>query len=178
MELISNGIQFGVKFLPRGLKRRLGELSAGKGGTTASSANLMEKINKGTATWKDYADVGADVLVTLGTTLQLVPYMPAKGVGKLFYGAGTLIGGANLMDTIINNEYVQDVIDALSFGFNPFDPRWQGKDPDWLEDIKDYWKDFFNPTADPQLYDPITLDLNGDGKISTLNLSDGVYFDH
>ena len=34
------------------------------------------------------------------------------------------------------------------------------------------------PNIFPQLYDPLTLDLNGDGKISTLNLSNGVYFDH
>ncbi|WP_297574240.1 hypothetical protein [uncultured Campylobacter sp.] len=39
-------------------------------------------------------------------------------------------------------------------------------------------KNFFNPTADAELYDPLTLDLNNDGKISTLNLSNGVYFDH
>ncbi|MSN97192.1 hypothetical protein F1B92_08480, partial [Campylobacter sp. FMV-PI01] len=38
--------------------------------------------------------------------------------------------------------------------------------------------DYFSPNIFPQLYDPLTLDLNGDSKISTLNLSDGVYFDH
>lgn len=72
----------------------------------------------------------------------------------------------------------KDFSDDFSFLFNPFDFRWQGKDPDWLEDIKDYWKNFFDSTVNPQIYDPITLDLNNDGKISTLNLSDGVYFDH
>ena len=35
-----------------------------------------------------------------------------------------------------------------------------------------------NPLINLQLYDPLTLDLNNDGKISTLNLSNGVYFDH
>ena len=49
---------------------------------------------------------------------------------------------------------------------------------DLLNDIINYWKNFFNPTADAELYDPLTLDLNNDGKISTLNLSNGVYFDH
>ncbi|WP_297574220.1 hypothetical protein [uncultured Campylobacter sp.] len=49
---------------------------------------------------------------------------------------------------------------------------------DLLNDIINYWKNFFSPTADAELYDPLTLDLNNDGKISTLNLSDGVYFDH
>ncbi|MSN97129.1 hypothetical protein F1B92_08150 [Campylobacter sp. FMV-PI01] len=34
------------------------------------------------------------------------------------------------------------------------------------------------PNIFPQIYDPLTLDLNNDGKISTLNSSDGVYFDH
>lgn len=52
-----------------------------------------------------------------------------------------------------------------------------------LKDIID--KNFYNylngygsPYLLPELYDPLTLDLNNDGKISTLNLGDGVYFDH
>lgn len=49
---------------------------------------------------------------------------------------------------------------------------------DELLEIKDALDPYKNPYTNPELYDPITLDLNNDGKISTLNLSNGVYFDH
>ncbi|MCZ6172335.1 hypothetical protein [Campylobacter ureolyticus] len=41
-----------------------------------------------------------------------------------------------------------------------------------------YLNGYVSPYLLPELYDPLTLDLNNDGKISTLNLSNGVYFDH
>lgn len=49
---------------------------------------------------------------------------------------------------------------------------------DELLGIKDALDPYKNPYTNPELYDPIILDLNNDGKISTLNLSNGVYFDH
>ncbi|WP_462106241.1 calcium-binding protein, partial [Campylobacter concisus] len=44
----------------------------------------------------------------------------------------------------------------------------------WL-DIIDL---FSSPLLSPTIYDPITLDLNKDGKIDTTDLDNGVYFDH
>ena len=95
------------------------------------------------------------------------------------YGAyGDKISPVDATDAYLMPDSFKDFFDNFSYFFNPFDHRWQGKDPNWLEYIKDYWKNFFSPTADAELYDPLTLDLNNDGKISTLNLSNGVYFDH
>ena len=37
---------------------------------------------------------------------------------------------------------------------------------------------FSSPFLSPTIYDPITLDLNKDGKIDTTDLDNGVYFDH
>ncbi|PSM52672.1 hypothetical protein CBLAS_0783 [Campylobacter blaseri] len=43
--------------------------------------------------------------------------------------------------------------------------------------FNDYLNQYFNPFISPTIYDPLVLDLDGDG-IETLSLKDGVYFDH
>ncbi|MSN97199.1 hypothetical protein F1B92_08515 [Campylobacter sp. FMV-PI01] len=179
------------------------KILTGHSGFAGSLANLVEKKGNGTVTKNDYIDVIGDAVTVVGAVAIL-----AGGGGFIAGIAGAAIGAINFMDrndwdfnkmkdsikngidsirgdeqSINNlndneNKSLKDSLDALSYFFNPFDPRWQGKDPDWLEDIKDFWKNFFNPIADVTIYDPITLDLNNDSKISTLNLSDGVYFDH
>ncbi|MSN97132.1 hypothetical protein F1B92_08165 [Campylobacter sp. FMV-PI01] len=50
--------------------------------------------------------------------------------------------------------------------------------PQFLDHKATIPDDYLFPNIFPKLYDPLTLDLNNDGKISTLNSSDGVYFDH
>ncbi|WP_267523106.1 calcium-binding protein [Campylobacter sp. MG1] len=53
---------------------------------------------------------------------------------------------------------------------------------DFKENIDKNFYNYLNKYNDPycllQFYDPLVLDLNGDFKISTLNLNNGVFFDH
>ncbi len=44
--------------------------------------------------------------------------------------------------------------------------------------FSDYLDRYTSPFLSPTIYDPITLDLNKDGKINTTGLDKGVYFDH
>ncbi|CZE51569.1 hypothetical protein [Campylobacter geochelonis] len=89
---------------------------------------------------------------------------------------GAYIGenGVSHFEAQIRNSS-NSILNPLSFLFNPFDFRWNGKDPSWLENFKDFWNPFLNPT----IYDPLVLDLNGDGVINTLTLQDSnIHFDH
>ena len=73
---------------------------------------------------------------------------------------GEFIGDfAGYLQTIIYNPYMQ------RFGFA-------------LKDYGSNINDFLFPFLSPTVYDPITLDLNKDGKIDTTDLNNGVYFDH
>uniref|UniRef100_UPI0026233209 calcium-binding protein n=1 Tax=uncultured Campylobacter sp. TaxID=218934 RepID=UPI0026233209 len=79
----------------------------------------------------------------------------------------------------------------------PFDPNWKGRDSEDIERFKDFWSPYLD---DPRkflqdaknfygqliasifnfsIYDPLALDLNGDGKIGISPASNGgAYFDH
>lgn len=70
---------------------------------------------------------------------------------------------------------LKDFFDDFSFLFNPFDPHWQGKDHQWLEEIKNYWSNFYKDLFNYYIYDPIVLDLDGNGITISQN---NVYFDH
>ena len=70
-------------------------------------------------------------------------------------------------ETIFNPKQILSPLDPFNFPYFPDnDGTTRPLDPYTL------------PNIFPRVYDPLTLDLNNDGKISTLNLSNGVYFDH
>ena len=70
-------------------------------------------------------------------------------------------------ETIFNPKQILSPLDPFNFPYFPDnDGTTRPLDPYTL------------PNIFPRVYNPLTLDLNNDGKISTLNLSNGVYFDH
>ena len=106
----------------------------------------------------------------------------------------------------------KEILEMASYLFNPFDPNWKGRDSEDIERFKVFWSPYLD---DPRkflqdaknfygqliasifnflIYDPLALDLNGDGKIGinpiSITASDkksgsnnnnengGAYFDH
>ena len=105
----------------------------------------------------------------------------------------------------------KEILEMASYLFNPYDPNWEGKDSErveWfkaflspylddlsktLQETKNFWSQFLGSIFNFSIYDPLALDLNGDGKIginpvsitasdkksgSNNNESGGAYFDH
>ena len=77
----------------------------------------------------------------------------------------------------------KEILEMASYLFDPFDPNWKGRDSEDIEKFKDFWSPYLD---DPRkflqdaknllgqflgsifnflIYDPLALDLNGDGKI-------------
>ena len=80
---------------------------------------------------------------------------------------------SGLLDLI--NEYLKQtasLLGTLSYFFNPFDDNWKDQ-----TEIRDYWLNQAKHLFGYYTYDPIVLDLNGDG-IKIIPEKDGVYFDH
>jgi len=91
----------------------------------------------------------------------------------------------------------KEILEMASYLFNPFDPNWKGRDSEDIERFKDFWSPYLD---DPRkflqdaknfygqliasifnflIYDPLALDLNGDGKIGISPAPNGgAYFDH
>ena len=60
--------------------------------------------------------------------------------------------------------------DPFSYPYNPDNDGTTNPNP---------LDEYGNPLINPQLYDPLALDLDGDEAISLINAKDGsVYFDH
>ena len=68
---------------------------------------------------------------------------------------------------------LKNAIDTLSYFFNPFDENF----PNILQDAQNFYSQFLGFTS-ISLYDPLILDLNGNGKIDLTSTSNGVHFDH
>ena len=87
-------------------------------------------------------------------------------------------------NTVNDFATLQNYIATINHFFNP---TMTDIDRDYYSSVtlsqflKDFL-DFINPYSSfyisPTIYDPITLDLNKDGKINTTGLDKGVYFDH
>ena len=91
----------------------------------------------------------------------------------------------------------KEILEMASYLFDPFDPNWKGRDSEDIEKFKDFWSPYLD---DPRkflqdaknllgqflgsifnflIYDPLALDLNGDGKIGISPAPNGgAYFDH
>ena len=69
----------------------------------------------------------------------------------------------------------ENVSDTLSYFLNPFDPNF----PHVLQDAKNFYSQLFSSIFNFSIYDPLALDLNGDGKIGISPAPNGgAYFDH
>ncbi|WP_298025304.1 calcium-binding protein, partial [uncultured Campylobacter sp.] len=93
----------------------------------------------------------------------------------------------DIVDTISSK--IDNILDSVSYFLNPFDPNF----PHVLQDAKNFYSQLFSSIFNFSIYDPLALDLNGDGKIginpvsitasdkksgSNNNESGGAYFDH
>ena len=91
----------------------------------------------------------------------------------------------------------KEILEMTSYLFNPYDPNWEGKDSErveWfkaflspylddlsktLQETKNFWSQFLGSIFNFLIYDPLALDLNGDGKIGISPAPNGgAYFDH
>ena len=69
----------------------------------------------------------------------------------------------------------ENVSDTLSYFLNPFDPNF----PHVLQDAKNFYSQLIASIFNFSIYDPLALDLNGDGKIGISPAPNGgAYFDH
>lgn len=117
-------------------------------------SNKIEKLN---------STSGIEKLSPLtSTALQVTKAYLAHTISEMLNALSELPN-----ETIFNPKRIPSPLDPSSYPYFPDnDGTTRPLDPYTL------------PNIFSQVYDPLTLDLNGDGKISTLNLSDGVYFDH
>ena len=91
----------------------------------------------------------------------------------------------------------KEILEMASYLFNPFDPNWKGRDSEdierfkvfwspylddprkFLQDAKNFYSQLFSSIFNFSIYDPLALDLNGDGKIGISPAPNGgAYFDH
>ena len=141
--------------------------------------------------------VGGSALSTgtfmLLTTAGITVSAPAAIAIAVITSIAGGIAGSEIGSYIYKNR------DIFSYFLNPFDENWKDRDQKWLEEIKnfwspyldsfgndlsktlhetkDFWSNFFGFTS-IQIYDPLILDLNGNGKIDLTSTSNGVHFDH
>ncbi|MCI6988233.1 MAG: hypothetical protein MR902_01505, partial [Campylobacter sp.] len=127
---------------------------------TAATAILMGEA--GAAAGSFFGPIGAVVGGVVGS------------VGGAIWGEDFYEGGISAMSKAM--DLADEISDSLSDYLNGVFA--DDSLPPFHDNKATIPDDYFFPNIFPQVYDPLTLDLNNDGKISTLNLSDGVYFDH
>ena len=177
------------------------QLLLGQAGMSGSLADFIEKKGNGEANVNEAIDIVQDIATAASAAAVLL------GVaGPLVLFTGPTIGFINYLDkndwdlnktldqigndiegfwNSLPEEAKNDIRD-ISYFLNPFDPNWEGKDPAWLEnfkgnllDFKDFIGDLLGVNTTIQIYDPLALDLNGDGKIGISPAPNGgAYFDH
>ena len=199
VEKVTNIIQF-MAAAPGPQKPYLMILT-GHAGMAGNLADIIEKVHNKELNINEAIDVIQDVVIISSAVAFFAGY-----AGYQVLLAGTVIAIINYLDRNDWNydkvmsdlqknanivwemlpEHTKNTIRDISYFLNPFDPNWEGKDPAWLEnfkgnllDFKDFIGDLLGANTTIQIYDPLALDLNGDGKIGISPAPNGgAYFDH
>ena len=137
-----------------------------------------------------------DVIGTAATAILVGE--AGAGLGSLFGPIGTVIGGTlgGIAGAVWGEDAYNGIIEACAKAMNladqvadfiisPTKDYKQKLYTDFAGALKYFNEDgsvnfakYLADTANISLYDPIALDLNANGKIDTLSLENGVFFDH
>ena len=137
-----------------------------------------------------------DVIGTAATAILVGE--AGAGLGSLFGPIGTVIGGTlgGIAGAVWGEDAYNGIIEACAkamdladqaadFIISPTKDYKQKLYTDFAGALKYFNEDgsvnfakYLADTANISLYDPIALDLNANGKIDTLSLENGVFFDH
>ena len=176
---MANYAQFAIGIMPKDRIKYLTEFLAAKGAMTADFAVVVEKIHNGTDTWRDYAYLSSDGFIALGSLLSVTgdkrTYIIGQSLVKFGKAINVIAGVSGWKEMITNmldqpiptiNDLRDMLVDDPNGGIS--------------QDLADYilQTNRYNDSISIQIYDPLILDLNGNGKIDLTSTSNGVHFDH
>lgn len=145
---------------------------SGHGGIAASFSDLMDKKKNGTIKWNDVHDFLYDVTSVSASFAVLAGANPAILGAVSLYGFGLFIYDnwpeiKDWYDTYDINNILNNILSDMGVNNTLWGPEGAMGAP------------FFGlpPAMPTPPLDPLALDLNGDGVVSTLSQANGVHFD-
>ena len=180
------------------LKEGLSHADAVVKGTLLGKAySIVDGVVSGVFDVQGNPDKSMNDVIGTAATAILVGEAGA-GLGSLFGPIGTVIGGTlgGIAGAVWGEDAYNGIIEACAkamdladqaadFIISPTKDYKQKLYTDFAGALKYFNEDgtvnfakYLADTANISLYDPIALDLNANGKIDTLSLENGVFFDH
>ena len=180
------------------LKEGLSHADAVVKGTLLGKAySIVDGVVSGVFDAQGNPDKSMNDVIGTAATAILVGEAGA-GLGSLFGPIGTVIGGTlgGIAGAVWGEDAYNGIIEACAkamdladqaadFIISPTKDYKQKLYTDFAGALKYFNEDgsvnfakYLADTANISLYDPIALDLNANGKIDTLSLENGVFFDH
>ena len=171
---MANYAQFAIGIMPKDRIKYLTEFLAAKGTMTADFAVVVEKIHNGTDTWRDYAYLSSDGFIALGSLLSVTgdkrTYIIGQSLVKFGKAINVIAGVSGWKEMITSmldqpiptiNDLRDMLVDDPNGGIS--------------QDLADYilQTNRYNDSISIQIYDPLILDLNGNGKIDLTSGSIG-----
>ena len=148
----------------------------GQAGIVGSMADLIHKRNNNTATKNDYIDIISDMVAVTAPAAFLLGLVSSPFLlAPLAIGVLNYLDRSNFDPKVIKNDILGG-LDKTSQIFNGSSISNGGI----IQDLADYilQTNRYNDGVSIQIYDPLILDLNGNGKIDLTSTSNGVHFDH
>ena len=168
-----------------------------KGTLLGKAYSIVDGVVSGVFDAQGNPDKSMNDVIGTAATAILVGEAGA-GLGSLFGPIGTVIGGTlgGIAGAVWGEDAYNGIIEACAkamdladqaadFIISPTKDYKQKLYTDFAGALKYFNEDgsvnfakYLADTANISLYDPIALDLDGNGKIDTLSLENGVFFDH